>query len=204
MKGSARLVLMLACAAPALGLGGCDEDMINPMAARQPRVQSYRESDFFADGIAMRAPPAGTVPRERLTGTPGLNTGRIAGADGKDVYLATIPLKVDRRFIELGQRSYNITCATCHGPVGDGDSIVARQMSLRPPPSFMKYLDKPPGYIFAVATEGFGLMASYAAELPPRERWAVVAYIRALQLSQTATLDQVPPDIRATLERQTP
>ncbi len=115
-------------------------------------------------------------------------------------YAKTIPLPVTRQLLELGRKRFDITCATCHGPVGDGNSIVATQMSLRPPPSLHKYSDRAPGYIFEVITKGFGLMASYAAEMTIEERWAVVAYVRALQLSQGATLDHIPPAERARLE----
>lgn len=200
--------------AGALASGGCiDEDLINPMAARQPRVGSYSESDFYSDGLAMREPPAGTVPRERLVGNSALTTGMVASAaraaaapvtpagatPAADVYLTTFPLEVDRKLIEHGRKRYDILCATCHGPVGDGDSLVARQMALRPPPSLHLYGTRPPGYIFDVITRGFGLMASYAAELDVRERWAVVAYVRALQVSQAAVLDRAPPEERQRL-----
>ena len=178
---------------------GCDEDAINPMAARQPKVKYYGESDFYQDGMAMREPPPGTVPRERVTGNPGLTTGR----EGKNL-VTTFPIKVDEEFMRLGQKRYNITCGTCHGPLGDGDSIVAKQMSLKPPPSLMDFADRPIGYIFEVATKGHGLMASYATELTVSERWAVVAYVRALQTARTATLDRVPLAERTRLEKETP
>jgi hypothetical protein len=77
-------------------------------------------------------------------------------------------------------------------------------MALRPPPSLLPYANRPPGYIFEVITRGFGMMASYAAELPVRERWAVVAYLRALQISQSSTVDKVPPDHRPELDKETP
>lgn len=185
-------------------LAGCDEDLLNPMAARQPRVNFYAESEFYADGVAMREPPAGTVPRERFVLNAALTTGRSGGAGGVETYVTTIPIPVDRPLLELGRKRYDITCGTCHGPAGDGDSIVARQMALRPPPSLLAYADRPPGYIFEVATKGFGMMASYAAELPVRERWAVVAYVRALQLSQAAPLDKAPPEERSRLEKEAP
>jgi mono/diheme cytochrome c family protein len=182
---------------------GCiDEDLINPMAARQPRVNFYGESEFHSDGIGMRAPPKGTVPRERIVLNPGLTTGKIAGPNGTDTYVTTFPLKVDRPLLALGRKRYDIICGTCHGPVGDGDSIVGRQMALRPPPSLHLYADRPPGYIYEVVTQGFGMMASYAGELPVRERWAVVAYIRALQLSQAMPLDKAPPEARAKLTQE--
>jgi len=184
-----------------------DEDLLNPMAARQPRVGNYTASEFYSDGLAMREPPAGTVPRERLVGNATIATGKVVGPAGTQPagthYVAAIPLEVDRPLLALGGKRYNITCGTCHGPVGDGDSIVARQMSLRPPPSLLLYADRPPGYIYDVITQGFGMMASYAAELSVRERWAVVAYVRALQLSQAAPLDRAPPEERLRLEGQT-
>jgi mono/diheme cytochrome c family protein len=204
------LPLLLVGPGAALGLAGCDEDLINPMAARQPRVKAYGESDFYADGMAMREPPAGTVPRQRFTGNPAFTTGIATRSvkDGKETkeYVTAIPMKVDDAVMRLGQKRYNITCGTCHGPLGDGDSIVARQMALRPPPSLVDYANRPVGYIFEVASQGHGMMASYAAELPPPERWAVVAYIRALQVSRTATLDKVPVAERARLDnvKETP
>src|SRR5262249_47483533 len=159
-------------------LSACDEDLLNPMAARQPRVTTYGVSEFYSDGLAMREPPEGTVPRERVLANLALATGKApGGTPTAENYVTTFPLVVDHTLLELGQRRYNVTCATCHGPVGDGDSIVARQMALRPPPSLHNYADRPVGYLFEVATHGFGMMASYAAELPVRERWAVVAYI---------------------------
>ena len=178
---------------------GCDENAINPMAARQPKINAYTGSDFYSDGLGMRQPPEGTVPRQRITGVPGATTGR----EGKN-YVTSFPIKVDEGVLRLGQRRYNITCGTCHGPLGDGDSIVGRQMALRPPPSLIDYADRPVGYLFEVVTKGHGLMASYAAELPVPERWAVVAYVRALQLSRTATLDRAPVAERARLEKENP
>jgi len=129
---------------------------------------------------------------------------QAAGKDGicvasAQTYLTTFPIKVDRPLLALGRKRFDITCATCHGPVGDGDSIVARQMSLRPPPSLHLYADRPVGYIYDVITHGFGMMASYAGELPVRERWAVVAYIKALQISQAVPLDKAPPEAKAKL-----
>jgi mono/diheme cytochrome c family protein len=188
MKRSSWFLLVLAVA-------GCDEDLLNPMSSRQPRLLAYGTSDFYEDGKAMREPPPGTVPRERVVQQSGLTTGKFSSPTG-DLYLTTFPIKVDRPLLDLGRKRFEITCATCHGPVGDGDSIVARQMALRPPPSLHQYADRAPGYIFDVITSGFGLMASYAAELDVRERWAVVAYVRALQISQATPLDRLAPEER--------
>lgn len=181
------------------GAAGCDEDLLNPMAARQPKLGPYAGSDFYADGMGMRQPPAGTVPRERITGNSALTSGR-QGAN----LVTAFPVKIDEGMMRLGQKRYNITCGTCHGPLGDGDSIVARQMALKTPPSLMLFADRPVGYIYEVITKGHGLMASYAAELTVQERWAVVAYVKALQRSQMATLAEVPAADRAGLEKETP
>jgi mono/diheme cytochrome c family protein len=182
-----------------VGVTGCDEDTLNPMAARQARVNAYSGSDFYDDGLGMRQPPPGTVPRQRVTGNPGLSTGR----QGPN-FVTTFPVKVDEALLRLGQKRYNITCGTCHGPLGDGESIVAKQMALKPPPSLMDFANRPVGYIFEVATQGHGLMASYAAELTVKERWAVVAYVRALQRSRTATLAEAPAAERERLEKEAP
>jgi cytochrome c553 len=190
----------------------CDENILDPMADRQQKATRYKESDFYADGLWMRPPPAGTVPRERITLNRPLTEGREPdgpiqpNTEALPHYVNTVPLPMSRKLLELGRKRFDITCATCHGPAGDGNSIVATQMALRPPPSLMKaqYVQKPAGYIFEVATKGFGLMASYAAELTVEERWAVVAYIRALQLSQSTPAAALPPDVRQQLEALPP
>jgi hypothetical protein len=192
----------------AVSVSACDENILDPMADRQPRAGRYKESAFYDDGLSMHAPPEGTVPRERITQNAPLTTGRLPDGpvqpNGEPLpnYVTSIPLPLTRQLLELGRKRFDITCATCHGPLGDGNSIVATQMSLRPPPSLIaqKYVQKPSGYLFEVATKGFGLMASYAAELDVQERWAVVAYLRALQLSETASVEQVPPAKRGELE----
>jgi len=198
----------LVIAVALLGGAACDENILDPMADRQPKAFRYRESSFFDDGLWMHAPPEGTVPRERITQNPRLTTGREADGptqpNGEPLprYVTTVPLPVTRKLLDLGRKRYDITCGTCHGPLGDGESIVARQMALRPPPSLHRYIDRPAGYIYEVATKGFGMMASYAAELTVEERWAVVAYIRALQLSQNTPAAELPPDVRQQLETQ--
>jgi len=202
---TARLVFGFALAS--LGASACiDENTLDQMADNQPKANRYRESKFYDDGLVMQAPPAGTVPRERVTLNRVLTTGREpdgpiqSNGEPLPVYAKAIPIPVTRKLLDLGRKRYDITCGTCHGPLGDGDSIVARQMALRPPPSLHRYIDKPSGYFFEVATKGFGLMASYAAELTVEERWAVVAYIRALQLSQNSPAGELPPAVRQQLE----
>jgi mono/diheme cytochrome c family protein len=187
---------------------GCDENILDPMADRQQKSIRYKESPFYADGLSMRAAPEGTVPRERITLNPRLTTGREPDGpmqpnmEPLPNYVTTVPLPMSRKLLDLGRKRFNITCATCHGPLADGKSIVATQMSLRPPPSLQdpKFVAKPAGYIYEVISKGFGLMASYAAELSVEERWSVVAYLRALQLSQNTPVGALPPEIRQQLE----
>jgi hypothetical protein len=201
---TARLVLIAALLSVATA--ACDENILDPMADRQPKAYRYRESKFYANGLTMHAPPQGTVPRERITLNARLTTGREAdgpiqsNGEPLPVYVKTVPVPVTRKLLDLGRKRYDITCGTCHGPIGDGDSIVARQMSLRPPPSLHSYTEKPAGYIYEVATKGFGMMASYAAETTIEERWAIVAYIRALQLSQSMPATELSPAERQQVE----
>jgi len=202
MVGAAMLALLVLTAV------GCDENILDPMADRQPKALRYKESDFYADGLWMQPPPEGTVPRERITLNRPLTAGREPdgpvqpNTEALPHYVNTVPIPMSRKLLELGRKRFDITCATCHGPLGDGNSIVATQMALRPPPSLMKakYVEKPAGYIYEVITKGFGMMASYAAELTVEERWAVVAYLRALQISQNTPAAALPPDVRQQLE----
>jgi len=175
-------------------LAGCPS--LDPMW-RQPKAQAYQASADQADGLAMRTPPAGTVQFRSLA-EPALATGR--GPDGQ--YLRTAPVALEAKSLALGRKKFDIHCAVCHGVLGDGESQLALNMSLRKPPSFHQpvYRDAADGYLFDVATRGFGLMPGYAQELSDADRWAVVGYLRALQLSQSAGLDQVPASERARLE----
>jgi mono/diheme cytochrome c family protein len=164
---------------------------------RQQKVKAYQANDYWADGLGMRAPPEGTVPYGQLLPLE-VSTG--LGADGKPV--ALLPIPVDAKLLARGRARFDVSCAVCHGLLGDGESQVAMNMSLRRPPSLHAYRDVADGHIYRVVSEGFGLMPSYAAELPVEDRWAIVAYVRALQLSQYATLEQVPPDARRKLEEE--
>jgi mono/diheme cytochrome c family protein len=189
-----RALRLATLAGAGLALAGCPR--LDPMQ-RQQKVKAYQASPFWADGLGMRAPPEGTVPHGQLLP---LETATGLGPDGKAI--ALVPIPVDAKLLARGRSRFDITCATCHGVLGDGESQVSLNMALRRPPSLHAYRDVPDGHIFRVISEGFGLMPSYAAELPVEDRWAVVAYVRALQLSQYATLDQVPPDARRKLEEE--
>ncbi len=180
-------------AAPLLLLAaGCPR--LDPMQ-RQAKVKAYQPSGYYDDGLAMRAPPAGTVPRDAVL-DPALGEG--LGADGRP--LERIPVPVTPALLAAGRRQFGIRCAACHGLLGDGESQVALNMSLRRPANLHLYRGVPDGYLFRVITHGFGLMPSYAADLTPEERWGVVAYVRALQLSQHATAAQLTPAERRALE----
>jgi len=183
---------LVAAALPLLLLAACPA--WDPMQ-RQAKLKAYQVSDYHADGLAMRAPPAGTVPYHGA-GEPGLRDG--AGPDGRPVVRS--PLPATPALLALGRKRFDIHCAVCHGLLGDGESQVALNMSQRRPPSLHLYRDVPDGYLFQVVSQGFGLMPAYAAELTPEERWGVVAYVRALQLSQHARVDQLPAAARGRLE----
>lgn len=173
-------------AAGLVALSGCDvpSEFLQRMED-QAKYEYYEASSFWADGRAMRTPPAGTVPRERYDRIPEIKDPvarqvAVSGrANGQPV--ATIPVKVDHDLMTLGQKKYNIVCSQCHGVLGDGNSVVAENMALRLPPSLLDLESKPAGHFYTAINEGYGVMPSFSGELDVRERWAVVAYVRALQ-----------------------
>jgi len=184
-------VRALAAVLPLLLLPGCESNMEDPLMRMgiQPKVKVYQASPFWPDGRASRHPPLGTVPREAKAELPLLDW---QDGDGgfKDAFPPGVALT--EAFVKEGQRRFDITCATCHGVRGDGRSIVGENMALRPAPSLVALRERPVGYFFEVITHGFGLMPPFAAEVPPAERWAVAAYVRALQLSQDIPLADIP------------
>jgi cytochrome c len=166
---------------------------------QQPKALPYRENEFFSDDRVMRQPPPGTVPTSRRGQTRRFLTGRDAPDGG---FLGDIPLTLTRETVERGQQRYEVYCATCHGVLGNGVSQVGRNMGLREPPSLLDLPAYPDGYYYVVISEGFGLMPAYAEKLSPEDRWAVVAYVRALQRSQRASLEDVPPESRPLLDKE--
>lgn len=187
-------------------LSGCSVDFQGWAGMKQqPKALPYRENQFFEDDRAMRQPPPGTVPRSRRGQNRLFLTGRLPQPDAGTPdagYTDEIPLTLTREVVEGGQQSFEIYCATCHGILGDGASQVARNMGLREPPSLLDLPPYPNGYYFVVISEGYGLMPSYAEKLTPEQRWAVVAYVRALQASQRARLEDVPPEARPLLMKE--
>ena len=188
-----RPVLLALCLALS-ALAGCD--VLNPMMSQQ-KLKPYRPSDFFPDGISMRPPPAGAVP------AGGWQPSSLAAGTGDDGQLVErMPVRPTPELLALGRKRFDVNCAVCHGLLADGDSLVARNMSQRPPPSLHQRVRADDGFYFNVISRGFGVMPSYAGALTPEERWAGVADVRALQLGHQGKLDQVPPEQRAKLERE--
>ncbi|HEY3444981.1 MAG TPA: cytochrome c [Myxococcales bacterium] len=189
----------LGALAAAAASSSCYPQDVDPMKV-QPKAMPYRESAFFGDGRDLRPPVPGTVPRERRLGTSELVEGRTASGAAVE----RIPVPLTREAVEKGRAHFEVLCATCHGLLGTGDSVVARKMSLRPPPSLHDFRDKPPGFFYGVVTRGFGFMPSYADLLDVEQRWQVVAYVQALQLSQSMPLQSVPPDQQRKLQEEPP
>ena len=178
---SSRKLLAAACCLVAAA--GCRQDMHN-----QPKYRPLRPSTLFADGASARPLVEGTVARGTLQEDEGFFTGKVGNQPVKE-----LPFQITEADMNRGQERYNIYCAPCHDSTGSGKGMVVRR-GYRQPPSLhdprLKTAD--PGYFFDVMTNGFGSMPDYRAQVEPRDRWRIVAYIRALQLSQAATGADVP------------
>jgi mono/diheme cytochrome c family protein len=165
---------------------GCRQDM-----HVQPRYNPFDPSDFFEDGQSARMPVAGTVPRGDLTTGPEgelLYTGKINGAVAD-----AFPIPVTRDILNRGRERFSINCEPCHGMSGDGDGMIVQRGFRRPPSLHSDRLrTAPAGHFFEVITNGFGAMYPYGYRVEPRDRWAIIAYIRALQLSRQVSISDVP------------
>jgi len=183
-KDLARTTIVLGIVAAVSLIPACRLDM-----QVQPRQNPLSRSDFYADQRSERPPVEGTVARGQLHEDSYLYTGKIGNNPG-DV----MPFVVTKAVLERGRERYNIFCAPCHSRVGDGNGFVPSRGFARKPPSFhIARLEKAPvGYFFDVITEGFGIMPDYASQIPAHDRWNIVAYVRALQLSQNASMADVP------------
>jgi mono/diheme cytochrome c family protein len=173
-----------------LFLAGCRQDM-----GQQPKYRPLEASTFFADGRSERQPVPGSVARN-LTGD---EAAPIAFKTG-NTYVAAFPYPVTLELLTRGQQRFNIYCAPCHSQTGDGNGMIVRRGFI-PPPSLhaAEVRSQPVGFYFDVITNGYGAMAGYAAQVNAADRWAIVAYIRALQLSQHATIDSVPAEEKSRL-----
>ncbi len=168
-------VALLSCVA----LAGCGVRLDMHI---QPKLKPLRQSDFFGDNRGSRPLPEGTVPRGQLREDTYYYTGKIDGKEG-DV----MPFPVTAEVLQRGQERFNIYCSPCHSRVGDGNGMIV-QRGYKKPPSYAepKLLNAPIGHFFDTMTNGFGAMSDYSAQIAPHDRWAIAAYIRALQLSQHA------------------
>ena len=172
-------------------LAGCRQDMHDA-----PRYEAFEASASFADNRASRTAPAGTVARGWLRDDEALYTGKVAGQ-----LVEEFPFAIAHAELARGRERFNIYCTPCHGQLGDGRGMVV-QRGLRQAASFHqdRLRQEKVGYFFDVITNGFGAMPDYATQIPVRDRWLIVAYVRTLQLSQHAPLDDVPADRRAELD----
>jgi mono/diheme cytochrome c family protein len=176
----------------ASALAACRQDMHDA-----PRYEPLEESAFFTDGRASRLLVANTVARGQLRDDEHMHTGKIGGQ------LATeFPMPVTTEIMARGQERFNVFCSPCHSRKGDGTGMIV-QRGFRQPPSYHeeRLLNAPVGHFFDVMTNGFGAMQDYSAQVPVADRWAIAAYIRALQLSRQGTVNEVPADRREELER---
>ncbi len=188
MKRSALLI-------GALLLAGCRQDMHDA-----PRLEPLEKSDFWGDERGSRPLVEGTVARGQLHDDDEMYTGKVGTA-----FTTNFPMPVTKQVVERGQSRFQIYCTPCHGALGKGDGMVVRR-GYRQPPSFhdARLQQQPAGYFYDVITNGFGAMPDYRAQIPEAsDRWAIVAYVRALQLSQNATLADVPEGERGKLAAPT-
>lgn len=155
----------------------------------QPRLNPLAESNFFPDKRGARPLVEGTVARGELRADTYFYTGKIGNNDGD-----YMPFPVTKEVLERGRERYNIYCSPCHSPLGDGHGFIPSRGFSRQPPSYhIPRLEKAQlGHFFDVMTNGYGIMQDYSAQVSPRDRWCIAAYIRALQLSQNATMADVP------------
>ena len=175
----------------AAGLSGCRQDMHD-----QPKYIPLRPSTFFTDGRSARPLIEGTVARGHLNEDTLYYTGK--GPDSKPA--KEFPMPVTKELIQRGEQRFNIYCTPCHDRTGNGNGMIVRRGYRRPPTYHSDRLrEQPNGYFYDVITNGFGAMPDYAAQIEPQDRWAIVAYIRALQLSQQASINDVPAEARGQL-----
>ena len=186
--------LLLVPALAALLLAGCRQDMHD-----QPKYKPSAKSAFWPDQRSARPVVEGTVARGKLKTDTRLWKGRAA--DG--TFVTELPVPVTKALLLRGQQRFNIYCTPCHGRTGEGEGMIV-QRGFKHPPTYHsdRLRQQPPGYIFDVISNGFGSMVSYASRIPMEDRWAITAYVRVLQFSQNATIEDVPEADRGNLAVQ--
>lgn len=172
---------------------GCRQDMHD-----QPKYSALEPASFFADNSSARPPVAGTVARGDLREDQALHTGKV-----NDELVTAFPFPIDEAIVARGRERFDIFCSPCHGRTGAGDGVIVGRGYTRPPPLDAPHLrTAPPGHFFDVITNGFGAMPDYAAQIKVTDRWAVAAYVRALQSASAASSGDIPPAGRGRPEGQ--
>ena len=179
---------------------------IFPDMDRQPKLRPQTANRFFSDGLSSRLPVPGTVARGSPFEDSPVNTGKVPGTTN---WVETIPVPVTATLMARGQERFNINCSPCHGAAGDGKgitskygmAIIADLHDSKPP---RKVVQQPDGEIFNTITYGKTLMGAYGANVTVEDRWAIVAYVRALQRSRLASLEDVPAEQRPALTKPLP
>ncbi len=188
-----RLTTLLGAALLLIGAAGCE---LRQAMYDQEKYEPLEASAFFADGMSFRAQVDGTVARGQLMLDEHFYQGKIQGQLAE-----TLPVAVDRQLLERGQERYNIFCAPCHDQTGAGNGMIV-QRGLKQPLTFhqQRLREVPVGHFYDVITNGFGVMYSYASRISVADRWAIVAYIKVLQLSQNLEFDQLPAEDQRQLQ----
>ncbi len=175
-------LIALACLSVAV-LSGCRLDMHN-----QPKYKPLRISEFYSDKRSSRPIIEGTVARGQLKADTYFYTGKVGNNVGEE-----FPFPITEQVMQRGHERFNIYCSPCHSELGDGNGMIVQRGFRRPPSYHIERLRKAPvGHFFDVMTNGFGVMPDYASQIPVKDRWAIVAYIRALQASQSGTAADLP------------
>ena len=190
---SRRPAALLAAALLLIGTAGCE---LRQAMYNQEKYEPLEASAFFADGMSFRPQVEGTVARGQLMLDEHFYQGTVQGQLAE-----TLPVPVDRPLLARGRERYNIFCAPCHDRTGAGNGLIV-QRGLKQPESFHqeRLREAPVGHFYDVITNGFGVMYSYASRIPVADRWAIVAYLKVLQLSQNLELDQLPVEDQRQLQ----
>ena len=186
-----RILGLVLAAVSLFGIAGCRQDMHN-----EPKYVPLRSSAFFKDGRSARMPVAGTVARDDGNDGSYFYTGKN-GTKEVDEF----PFPITEAVMERGRERYDIYCSPCHSRVGDGNGMIVKR-GYRQAANFHnpRYLSQPVGHYFDVMTHGWGAMPDYASQVQPADRWAIAAYIRALQYAQNGTMADVPADQRGKIQ----
>ena len=206
-KSPALMILGFLAALLAVGaLIGCERGLpsrkppihLNPDMDHQPKFLPQSENDFFADDAAMRVPVPGTVERDFLHE----DVRYYSGKDERGRYIEENPAKIDMQLLDRGQERFNIYCSPCHSRAGDGRGIMVNRGYVPPPSFHQDFLrDTADGFLFDVITNGVRNMPSYSHQVPVDDRWAIIAYIRALQRSRNAAIEDVPEELRGKIRQ---